>query len=307
MLQQIKKPILISIVGPTAVGKTALAIKIANKLHTEIISADSRQFFREMEIGTAKPSEEELSQATHHFINSHSITEQYNAGQYGRDAQALLVRLFQRYKTLVAVGGSTLYLKALWEGFDEMPVIKEGVREALNKILKADGGLGQLQEELKEKDPDYYKEVDLNNGQRLVRALEVIRSTGEKFSTFRKAEQKELPYENLKIGLDMDRALLFDRIDQRMDSMIAAGLFEEAKALYPYKDHNALQTVGYSEIFGFMDGEYDREEAVRLLKRNSRRYAKRQLTWFRKYEDIHWFEPGQEEDIFELLERKLDN
>lgn len=298
------KPLLISIVGPTAVGKTDLAIQLAQSLKTEIVSADSRQFYKEMSIGTAKPSNEELSMVPHHFINSHSIAELYSAGAYGRDAVEKIGELHEAHKTVIAVGGSGLYLKAIWEGFDEMPEIDPEIRDGLNSELHRDG-LTALLDELKEKDPDYFDKVDKQNSQRVIRALEVIRSTGQSFSSFRKEKKNELPYDQLKIGLNMERDVLFDRINGRMDVMINAGLFEEAEKLYDHRNHNALQTVGYSEIFAYMNGEYGMEEAIRLLKRNSRRYAKRQLTWFRKYDDIHWFSPDQHEKITQLIDHKL--
>lgn len=299
-----QKPLLVSIVGPTAVGKTSLAIKIAQNLNTEIVSADSRQFFRELEIGTAKPTKEELQLVPHHFINSHSIREDYNAGAYERDVRRLMDQLFASKEVVVAVGGSTLYLKALWEGFDEMPSVAPGVREKLN-AEKEEKGLTDLLEELKRMDPHYYEEVDRSNGQRVVRALEVIRSTGKPFSSFRVSVKKDMPYRHLKVGLNMPREMLFDRINKRMDLMIENGLFAEVQSLEAFKSHNALQTVGYTEIFNFLGGEYDKQEAIRLLKRNSRRYAKRQLTWLRKYADIAWFEPDNEKGVLELINRQL--
>lgn len=298
------KPLLVSIVGPTAVGKTALAIKIATRFRTEILSADSRQFYEELVIGTAKPNSEELGAVKHHFIDSHSIEELYSAGDFGRDARQLITRLHQKNPIVVAVGGSSLYLKALWEGFDEMPEITPLIRTELNQAFQSDG-LSNLLEELEESDPAYYAEVDRQNPQRVIRALEVIRSTGKPFSSFRKSKKQDLPYENLKIGLSIERELLFTRINARMDEMIANGLFEEVQGLIPFKNHNALQTVGYTEIFRYLDGEYDREEAMRLLKRNSRRYAKRQMTWFKRYEDVYWFEPNQEEEIVQLIRSQL--
>lgn len=301
-----QKPLLVSIVGPTAVGKTALAIKVAQYFKTEIVSADSRQFFKELEIGTAKPSINELKTVPHHFINSHSIQQEYNAGSYERDATRLLASLFDKKDLIVAVGGSTLYIKALWEGFDEMPQIKKGVREKLNEEFK-ENGLAVLLDELEKHDPEYFKEVDRKNGQRVIRGLEVIRSTGKPFSSFRTSHQKELPYRNLKIGLNISRDMLFDRINRRMDLMIENGLFEEVESLLQYKDHNALQTVGYSEVFKHLEGEYDRDEAIRLLKRNSRRYAKRQLTWFNRFEDIYWFNPEHEKEILALVRNKLSD
>ena len=299
------KPILISIVGPTGIGKTSMAIRLAKTFGSEIISADSRQFYKELTIGTAKPSETELSAAKHHFINSHTIKELYSAGEFGRDAKNLLNQLFEKKKHVIAVGGSSLYLRALWEGFDNIPEIDPAIRSQLNLELQKNG-IETLLEELEEVDEDYYHQVDKKNGQRVVRALEVIRGTGSKFSSFRKSIGQENEYRNLKVGLTMDREELFDRINRRMDEMIEQGLFEEAQALYSFRDHNALQTVGYSEIFEYMDGAYDKTEAIRLLKRNSRRYAKRQMTWFRKYEDIRWFNPSEYDEIFNWLEPKID-
>ena len=214
--------------------------------------------------------------------------------------------LFLKKEVVIAVGGSSLYLKALWEGFDEMPEVKAGIREQLNQELKQNG-LAILLDELEQRDPAYYQEVDRKNGQRVVRALEVIRSTGAPFSSFRLSKARELPYHNLKVGLNLDRADLFERIDTRMDIMIANGLFEEAESLVAFKDHNALQTVGYTEIFNYLEGVYDKQEAIRLLKRNSRRYAKRQLTWFNRYDDIEWYEPHQEEEILQLIQTTLSD
>lgn len=281
---------MISIVGPTAVGKTVKAIEIAEYLKTEVISADSRQFYKEMSIGTAKPTQSELACVRHHFIDSHSVHDFYSAGAFERDALALLDRLFDDHRQVVAVGGSGLYLKALWHGFDEMPEILEGVRDQLNEEF-AQTGIEPLLHELKLSDPVYFDQVDQMNHQRVIRALEVIRSTGMPFSKYRQSEPTvERPFKNVKIGLEMEREQLYARIDGRMDLMIAAGLFEEAELLYSHREMNALQTVGYKEIFDFMDGKYDRDEAVRLLKRNSRRYAKRQMTWFKADPEIKWFD-----------------
>jgi tRNA dimethylallyltransferase len=298
------KPILVSVIGPTAVGKTGLSIEMAKEFNTEIISADSRQFYKELEIGTAKPTLQELTAIKHHFIDSHTIEQHYSAGEYGREAKELLQNLFSKKKILIAVGGSSLYLKALWEGFDVIPQVNPEIRSELNEKLEREG-LEPLLNELKEKDNAYYHQVDQKNGQRIIRALEVIRGTGKKFSHFRQNSKKKSFYSNIKIGLNLDRDLLFDRINSRMDAMIEQGLFEEAKGVYAYRSHNALQTVGYSEIFGFLDHEYDKEEAIRLLKRNSRRYAKRQLTWFNRYDDINWFEPSQKEEIIQMIKSSL--
>ena len=286
----LQKPLLICVVGPTAVGKTALAIEMAKLLRTEIVSADSRQFYREMHLGTAKPSEEELKMVKHHFINSHSIHEDYSAGRYEEDVITLLQKLFTKTQCVLLVGGSGMYVNAVCDGFDQMPGISHEVRDALNDEFRSEG-LEPLLDELSNEDPGYYDQVDKQNHQRVIRALEVIRSTGKPFSSFRKGRKQTIrDFNILKVGLQMDRTTLNERIDQRMDRMINEGLFEEAERLYAFRKLNALQTVGYKEIFAFIDGAYDRAEAVRLLKRNTRRYAKRQMTWFMADEQIRWFD-----------------
>lgn len=291
---------LIVIVGPTAVGKTSLCIDIARELDTEIISADSRQFFREMEIGTAKPSEKELQQVKHHFVNSHSIHDKFTAGDFEREALQRIDELFADKRCLIMTGGSGLYINAVTEGMADIPEVDLAIREDLNDRLEKEG-LAVLVEELKRLDPEYYEVVDLKNPQRITRALEVCIGTGEKYSELRKNSKKERDFEVIKIGLNRPREELYARINERMDLMIGQGLFDEARALYPYKDHYALQTVGYKEIFDFFDGAYDREEAVRLLKRNSRRYAKRQMTWFGKDQDISWFHPDDYQSILKHI------
>ncbi len=287
---------LIVIAGPTAVGKTGLAIQLALLLGTEIISADSRQVFRELEIGTTKPSPEELAQVPHHFVGTKSIQEEYDAGQYGRDALAMLDRLFEKYDNVILCGGSGLYIKAVCEGLDELPVVPAGVREKIMAEYK-EKGLTWLQKQVEQNDPDYFMTVDQRNPHRLVRALELNYTSGKPIGELRQEKKQYRPFGIVKIGLDLDRVELYNRIDQRMNNMIEAGLFEEAERLYPLKNLNALQTVGYQEIFGFLDGKYDKEEAIRLLKRNSRHYAKRQLTWFRKDKAVRWFRPDQVQEI----------
>jgi len=291
---------LIVIAGPTAVGKTELSLQIAAHFGAEIISADSRQFYREMNIGTAKPSLEELTRVKHHFINSHSIQEEYSVGKYEQEVLALLDKLFQKNAVVLLVGGSGLYIKAICEGLDEMPETKIEVRESLNQQCKEEG-LEALQNQLKLLDPKHYAEVDLQNPHRVIRALEVCLSTGEPYSHFRTQKKSVRPFQIHKIGLERPREELYKRIDARMDEMLANGLLEEVQSLLPFKSHQALQTVGYNEIFSFLEGEYDWEEAVRLLKRNSRRYAKRQMTWFRKEEEIKWFPPSDKESILGYL------
>lgn len=289
---------LIVIAGPTAVGKTGLAIRLAKKFQTEIISADSRQFFKELNIGTAKPSEKELLEVKHHFINSLSITQDYDAAQFGEDALKKIQELFIVHDFVILCGGSGLYIKAVTEGFDEIPKIADEIRSSLTKEYSKNG-LPWLQEKIKELDPDLFESIDQQNPQRLMRALEVKLGTGLSISSFRKKEKRQHNFNIVKVGLELSREVLYARIDDRMDKMIEEGLFEEAKQLYPCKNHNALQTVGYQEIFDFIDGHYDREEAVRLLKRNSRRYAKRQLTWFRRDAEMQWF---SSEDFFSITE-----
>jgi tRNA dimethylallyltransferase len=283
---------LIVIAGATAVGKTDVSIQLAQELKTEIISADSRQIFKELTIGTAKPTEAELATVPHHFINYKSIQEDYDAGQYGRDALALINELFKKHNYLILCGGSGLYIKAVCEGFDDMPEISPDVRDSIIKKYN-ELGLEWLQEQVQEKDPDYFSVVDQKNPHRLVRALELIETTNQPVGFFRKKKKHFHEFDILKFGLELEREELYHRIDTRMDKMIEGGLFEEAKQFYPFKHINALQTVGYKEIFDYFDGKYDREEAIRLLKRNSRRYAKRQMTWFKKDMEMTWVQPSE--------------
>ena len=291
---------LVVIAGPTAVGKTALAIALAKKFQTEIISADSRQFFRELKIGTAKPTEKELLEVKHHFVNSLSIKQNYDAAQFGRDALATIHGLFKKHNVVILCGGSGLYIRAVIEGFDDIPEVPDEIRESLKDEFSKNG-ISWLQNKMKELDPELLETIDPQNPQRLMRALEVRIGTGASIATFRRNEKIRHDFRIIKIGLELSREKLYERIDRRMDSMIAGGLFEEAKTVYPYKNHNALQTVGYQEIFDFIDGQYDREEAIRLLKRNSRRYAKRQLTWFKRDEAIRWFDAENIEPIIQYV------
>jgi tRNA dimethylallyltransferase len=295
---------LISIVGPTAIGKTAAAIELANYYHTDIISADSRQFYREMSIGTAKPSADELAIAPHHFINSHNITDTFNVGDFEKQGLALLNDLFVSNNVVVMAGGSGLYIKAINEGFDDLPDIDPLIRERLNETF-ASHGITALQERLKTADPAYYQQVDLNNPQRLIRALEVFESTGQPYSSYRKGNAQQRPFTSIKLGLDMPRDQLYERINQRVDTMIEAGLVDEVKQLLPYRSLNALNTVGYSEIFDFIDGKNDLPRAVEMIKQNTRRFAKRQLTWFRKDKDIQWFLPTNVSAMIKYIDETI--
>jgi tRNA dimethylallyltransferase len=290
---------LVVIVGPTAVGKTSVALAVAEKLRTEIVSADSRQIYKELGIGTAKPTQVELERVRHHFIGTRSILEAYDAGQYSREALDKIHQLFEAHPVVVMCGGSGLYVKGVCEGFDPMPEIPAGLREEIMAYYK-EKGLAWLQEQVGKNDPDYFATVDQKNPQRLVRALELYQATGVPVSTFRKKKKVMHEFAIQKIGLELNRDELYDRIDRRMEGMIEAGLFEEATQLYPLKDLQALQTVGYQEIFGYFDERYDREETIRLLKKNSRNYAKRQLTWFKKDKEVSWFSPDQLAEILGL-------
>lgn len=291
---------LIIIAGPTAVGKTAIAIALAKKLQTEIISADSRQFYREMAIGTAKPTGEELGQAKHHFVNSHSVTENFSVGDFEKQTLALLDDIFKTHHTAILVGGSGLYIRAVCEGFDELPTASAEIRNELNREF-TDKGIIYLQEQLKVADPVYYGQVDLNNPQRLIRALEVYESTGKPFSSYRTAGINQRPFQIVKIGLNLPREVLYERINMRVDDMIRQGLVEEAWSLIPYRHLNALNTVGYSELFDHFDGKTNLYTAIELIKQNTRRFAKRQLTWFRKEKDIHWLMADDTAIIDEIL------
>ena len=280
---------LISIVGPTAIGKTSLSIALAQAFNTEIISADSRQFFREMNIGTAVPSSEELAAVPHHFIQHISVEDPYSVGDFERDALQKLEQLFQSHKKLIMVGGSGLYVDAVTKGLDEFPDIAPEIRNTLNDVY-ASQGLPALQEKLRHLDPEYFSEVDKENPHRLIRALEVCLGTGKPYSSFRSKKTAQRPFKSLLIGLTAEREVIYDRINRRVDIMMEQGLLQEVQALVARKDLNALNTVGYKEIFQYLEGKYSLEEAVAEIKKNSRRFAKRQLTWFRKNTDIQWFD-----------------
>ena len=287
---------LIIIAGPTAVGKTALTIELAKFFTCPVISADSRQFYKEMTIGTAKPSEEEMQGVKHYFIDNLSIQDTYNIGQYEREAISCINDLFKTHDTLLLVGGSGLYINAVLNGVDEFEEIPAVIREQLIEDFEKKG-LPFLQEELKKKDEIYYHQVDLNNPQRIMRALEVCIHTQKPYSSFRKKEKKERPFNAIPILLNTDREKLYERINTRVDQMVANGLLEEVKSLYAFKHLNSLNTVGYKELFDFMDGKSTFNEAVNLIKQNSRRYAKRQLTWFNHQGDFETFEPTELEKI----------
>ena len=285
------RPVLLVIAGPTAVGKTALSVALAQQLNTEIVSSDSRQLYRELSIGTAKPTPEEMQGVPHHFISSHSIREEYSAGRYEADCLALLNRLFARLPVVILTGGSGLYVQAITEGLDELPPVPPALRAALRAEL-IERGLPALVAELAETDPVAHARLDHQNPARVLRALEVTRTSGRPFSSFhtKAAATHPRPFRLVKVALSRPREELYARINLRVEHMLVAGLLAEVESVQAYRHHQALQTVGYQEIFGFLDGNYDWPEAVRLLQRNTRHYAKRQLSWLRRDPSYVWVE-----------------
>ncbi|WP_298777900.1 tRNA (adenosine(37)-N6)-dimethylallyltransferase MiaA [uncultured Polaribacter sp.] len=281
--------ILITIVGPTAIGKTALSIKLANHFKADIISCDSRQFYKEMAIGTAVPDADELAAAQHHFIQNRSIHEDYNVGQFERDALAKLDKLFKKNAIQIMVGGSGLYVDAVLKGLDYFPEVDVKIREQLIKELE-EKGLEYLQEKLKELDIETYKTIAIDNHKRVTRALEICIGTGIPYSTFKNKPKTPRNFKSIKIGLNADREIIYNRINKRVDLMIKNGLLEEAKKLHSHKKLNALQTVGYRELFSFFENTFTKEFAISEIKKNTRRFAKRQLTWFKKDTETLWFD-----------------
>ena len=280
---------LITIVGPTAIGKTALSIQLANAFNASIISCDSRQFFKEMTIGTAVPEPKELAAAKHYFIQNRSVFDSYNVGEFERDTLEKLEALFKENPIQIMVGGSGLYVDAVLHGLDYFPEVAPEIREALLLKLEKEG-IEVLQKQLKELDLETYKLIAIDNPHRIMRALEVCIGSGIPYSTFKNKPKKPRNFKSIKIGLNADREIIYNRINQRVDAMIDNGLIEEAKTLHPHKELNALQTVGYRELFSFFDGNFTKEFAISEIKKNSRRFAKRQLTWFKRDKNILWFD-----------------
>lgn len=295
---------LLVIVGPTGSGKTDLSIRLALHYGAPILSTDSRQIYRGMPIGTAQPENYQLQQVEHHFIASHDIKEGLNCGEYAVQALSCLEELFTRHDWVVAVGGSGLYVQALCEGMDDLPQADPTLRAELSRRLENEG-LDALVAELRDRDPIYYETVDRKNPARIVRALEVCLQTGRPYSEQRTGQRLQRPFQIIKIGIDLPREELYARIDQRVDRMLSEGLEAEARALYPYRGLNALQTVGYREFFDYFDGLISYEKAVELIKRNSRRYAKRQLTWFRRDAEIRWFRPTDDAAMIEYIDSRV--
>jgi len=294
---------LITVVGPTAIGKTKLAIDLAVKYNTVIISADSRQFFKEMKIGTAVPTFTELAAVQHYFIQHKSVLESYSVGDFEREAVILIEKLFLKHEVLVLVGGSGLYVDAVTKGLDNFPEVAPEIRARLNQKLVTEG-ISVLQTLLKKEDPSYFEKVDIQNPHRLIRALEICIGTGKPYSTFLAQTKPERNFNVITVGIEADRELIYDRINQRVDMMLANGLLEEVKSLLPNKDLNALQTVGYKELFKYFEAEWDLDFAISEIKKNTRRFAKRQLTWFKKNKTTIWVKHN--ENLDEIL-KKIDH
>lgn len=297
---------LIVILGPTGVGKTNISLRLAERIGCPIVSSDSRQFYRELKIGTAVPTDEELKRVKHYFIATHSIFDDYNAGQYEEDAIKLLSKLFQKYKVVLLVGGSMMYIDAVCKGFDIIPSVDAETRKFWQKE-HTEKGLEFIQNELKRLDEKHYNEIDLKNPKRILHALEICSITGKPYSDLRTGEKRSRNFNILKIGLNRPRPELYDRINLRVDQMIKEGLIEEAKQFYPYRKLNTLNTVGYKELYAYWDGEYNLDFAINLIKQDTRRYAKRQMTWFNRDKEINWFHPNEEEQIMQFIINNLYN
>ncbi len=298
---------LVTIIGPTAIGKTDLAIKIAEFYKTEIVSADSRQFYRELNIGTAKPSSSELSKIKHHLINNKSIQEQYNINDFEKDAIESINSIYKKNKVAVLVGGSGLFINSVLYGLDEIPEIDENIRNSLYSDMDS-LGIKTLQEKLKLLDPNSYENIDIDNPRRLIRALEVTIGSGKPYSSFLKKTKKTRNFNIITIGLNQDRADLYEKINTRVDNMIKDGLIDEVKGLLELKNLKTLNTIGYSEVFKYIDGVYSKDECINEIKKNTRRYAKRQLTWFKSIENVKWVSPNYDlKDVLNHIERLINN
>lgn len=295
---------LIVILGPTGIGKTGLGLQVAKHYSTEVISCDSRQIFREMSIGTAVPDQEILHQVRHHFIQTHSIHDYYNASKFEVEVMQLLEQLFEKHEVVVMVGGSMMYIDAVCKGIDDLPEVDPEIRNSLLERMNKEG-IESLRTDLRFLDPAYYAEADLRNPKRILHALEICLMTGKPYSSFRTKKIKKRNFDIVKIGLNTDRGLLYQRIDQRVDEMFGEGLVEEAKRLYPFRHLNSLNTVGYKELFDYFDEKTSLEEAKEKIKANSHKYARKQLTWFSGDSSINWFSPGMETTILEYLDSQV--
>lgn len=295
---------LVVITGPTGVGKTDLSIRIAEKFNTDIISCDSRQIFKEMAVGTAVPSEEELKRVQHHFIQTLSIHDYYSAAKFEEDALGKLDELFKTKDLVVMTGGSMMYIDAVCKGIDDLPTVTPEIRNALLEQYKKEG-IENIKQELKDKDPVYYDQVDLNNNKRILHAVEIIRMTGGPYSILRTNTVKKRPFKIVKICINREREEVYDRINKRVLIMVEEGLEAEARSVYPFKDLPSLNTVGYKEFFNYFDGEKDLAYAIERVQANTRKYARKQLTWFRRDKDYQWFHPSQEKEIIEYITKEI--
>lgn len=298
------KKTLVILLGPTGVGKTELCLSLAEELNTEIVSCDSRQFFRELKIGTAAPTEAQMQRVKHHLVGNLSIFDYYSCGRFEIDALKKLDELFQSKEVVLMTGGSMLYIDAICKGIDDIPNVDQNLRNSLHERY-ANEGIDNILSELKLLDPEYYDMVDKKNHKRIIHALEICLTSGKTFSSFRKETAKARPFDIIKIGLNLPREELYDRINKRVDIMFEEGLLEEAKKFYPHRNLNSLNTVGYKELFEYFDGNWELDFAKNMIKQNSRRYAKKQLTWFNRDKDINWFRPDQQKEILSFLKNRL--
>lgn len=296
---------LIVLIGPTGVGKTELSLRIAEHFNTEIVSADSRQLFAELKIGTAAPTPEQLARVPHHLVGTLHLTDYYSAAQYETDAMEILAELFTRHHTVVLTGGSMMYVDAICKGIDDIPTVDAETRALMLQKYEEEG-LEQLCSELRLLDPDYYRKVDLKNPKRVIHALEICYMTGRTYTSFRTQSKKERPFRIIKVGLTRDREELYDRINRRVDMMMEEGLLEEVRSVLPYRKQNSLNTVGYKELFNYLDGAWELPFAIEKIKQNSRIYSRKQMTWFKRDTDIRWFHPEQETEILAYLSAKAE-
>lgn len=295
---------LIVLIGPTGVGKTELSLRLAEHFHTSIVSADSRQLYADLKIGTAAPTSEQLNRVPHYLVGTLKLTDYYSAARYEEEALATLDYLFRQHDTVILTGGSMMYIDAICKGIDDIPTVDTETRELMLQRYETEG-LEKLCAELKLLDPEYYRIVDLKNPKRVIHALEICYMTGKTYTSFRTQQKKQRPFRIIKVGLTRDRAELYDRINRRVDIMIEEGLLEEARSVYPYRTLNSLNTVGYKEMFNYLDGTWELPFAIEKIKQNSRIYSRKQMTWFKRDEEIQWFHPEQETEILDYINTKI--
>ena len=295
---------LIVLIGPTGVGKTELSLRLAEHFHTSIVSADSSQLYADLKIGTAAPTSEQLNRVPHYLVGTLKLTDYYSAARYEEEALTTLDNLFRQHDTVILTGGSMMYIDAICKGIDDIPTVDTETRELMLQRYETEG-LEKLCAELKLLDPEYYRIVDLKNPKRVIHALEICYMTGKTYTSFRTQQKKQRPFRIIKVGLTRDRAELYDRINRRVDIMIEEGLLEEARSVYPYRTLNSLNTVGYKEMFNYLDGTWELPFAIEKIKQNSRIYSRKQMTWFKRDEEIQWFHPEQETEILDYINTKI--